>query len=65
VYKPLRRFKLKRNPRSGHVTWLNRHTVYDGKLLSMTGRLVRLYAPNHMEQQQHVDVSYDLVIPVP
>jgi hypothetical protein len=61
----LRHFKLKRTPRSGRVTWLNRHTVYDGKLLSMTGRVVRLYAPNHMEQQQHVDVSYDSVIPVP
>lgn len=64
MHRPLRRFKLKRTPRSGHVTWLNRNTVYDGKLLSMTGRLVRLYAPNHMEQQQHVDVSYDSVIPV-
>lgn len=62
---PLRRFRLKANRRAGHVTWLNRHTVYEGQLLSMTGRLVRLYAPNHMEQQQHVDLSYDWVIPVP
>ena len=61
----LRRFKLKANRSAGHVTWLNRHTVYEGRLLSMTARLVRLYAPNHMEQQQHVDLSYDWVIPVP
>jgi hypothetical protein len=65
VHTPLRRFKLKVNRGSSHITWLNRHTVYEGKLLSMTGRLVRLYAPNHMEQQQHVDLSYDWVIPVP
>jgi hypothetical protein len=61
----LRRFKLKANRSAGRVTWLNRHTVYEGRLLSLTGRLVRLYAPNHMEQQQHVDLSYDWVIPVP
>jgi hypothetical protein len=46
------------------VSWLNRHTVYEGKLLSMVGRTVRLYAPNPMEQQQHVDLPYDWVISV-
>lgn len=61
---PMRHFKLKVNRSVGHVTWLNRHTVYEGKLISMTNRIVRLYAPNHMEQQQHVDLSYDWVIPV-
>lgn len=61
---PLRRFKLKTNRRNSRVTWLNRHTVYEGKLLSMTGRVVRLFAPNPMEQQQHVDVSYDWLIAV-
>lgn len=62
---PVRRFKLKVNRYSGHATWLNRHTVYEGKLLSMTGRIVRLFAPNPAERQQHVDLSYDWVIPVP
>jgi hypothetical protein len=61
---PLRRFKLKTNRSSSRVTWLNRHTVYEGKLLSMTGRVVRLFAPNPMERQQHVDVSYDWLIAV-
>lgn len=46
------------------MTWLNRHTVYEGKLLSLVGRMVRLYAPNPLEQQQHVDLPYDWVISV-
>jgi hypothetical protein len=62
---PVRRFKLKVNRNGGPVTWLNRHTIYEGKLLSMTGRVVRLYAPNPMEQRQHVDLSYDWVTSVP
>ena len=37
---PIRHFKLKVNRSGGHVTWLNRHTVYEGKLLSMTARTV-------------------------
>lgn len=61
---PLRHFKLKVNRRSSQVSWLNRHTIYEGKLLSMTARVVRLYAPNPMEHQQHVDLSYDWVVPV-
>ncbi len=64
MHTPIRHFKLKVNRSGGHVTWLNRHTVYEGKLLSMTARTVRLYAPNPMEHQQHVDLSYDWVIPV-
>jgi hypothetical protein len=62
---PIRHFKLKVNHKNASVTWLNRYTVYEGKLLSMTGRVVRLFAPNPMELRQHVDVSYDWVTPVP
>lgn len=62
---PVRRFKLKVNRNDGRVPWLNRHTIYEGKLLSMTGRVVRLYAPDPMEQRQHVDLSYDWVTSVP
>lgn len=61
---PIRYFKLKANRSNRHVMWLNRHTVYEGKLLSMTNRVVRLFAPNPMERQPHVDLSYDWVIPV-
>lgn len=61
---PIRHFKLKANRSAKRVTWLNRHTVYEGKLLSLVGRTVRLYAPNPMEQQQHVDLPYDWVISV-
>jgi hypothetical protein len=60
----IRRFKLKDHRGKSRVTWLNRHTVYEGKLISMTSRIVRLYAPNVMEREQHVDVSYDWVTPV-
>jgi hypothetical protein len=62
---PIRHFRLKANRRTNSVTWLNRDTVYEGKLLSMSGRIVRLFAPNPMELRQHVDMSYDWVIPVP
>jgi hypothetical protein len=61
---PMRRFKLKANRSGGHVTWLNRHTVYEGKLMSMTARIVRLFPPSPMERPQHVDISYDWVTPV-
>jgi hypothetical protein len=46
------------------VKWLNRKTVYEGKLVSMTNRVVRLFAPDPTDQQPHVDLSYDWVIPV-
>jgi hypothetical protein len=62
---PVRHFKLKTNRSGRSATWLNRHTVYEGRLLSMTARTVRLYAPNPAERQQHIDLSYDWVIPVP
>ena len=60
----MRRFKLKKSTNLARVTWLDRKTVYEGKLVSMTRRVVRLYAPNTMEPQQHVDISYDWVTPV-
>jgi hypothetical protein len=46
------------------VTWLHRDSIYEGKLLSMTNRTVRLYAPETVDQRPHVDVSYDWLIPV-
>jgi hypothetical protein len=61
----MRRFMLKKTTNLSRADWLNRKTVYEGKLISMTARVVRLYAPNPTEQQQHVDLSYDWVIPVP
>jgi S-adenosylmethionine:diacylglycerol 3-amino-3-carboxypropyl transferase len=61
---PARYFKLRANRSDRRVAWLNRHTVYQGKLISMTGRIVRLFAPNPAEHQQYVDLSYDWVIPV-
>lgn len=60
----IRRFMLKKNAVLGRAKWLDRKTVYEGKLISMTSRVVRLFAPNVTDQQQHVDLSYDWVIPV-
>jgi hypothetical protein len=60
----MRRFKLKKSVSLGKAKWLDRKTIYEGKLISMTARVVRLFAPNPMEPQQHVDLSYDWVIPV-
>ena len=61
---PVRRFKLKGSRNYARVPWLNRHTVYEGMLISMTSRIVRLYAPDPVEPRRHVDVSYDWVTPV-
>jgi hypothetical protein len=60
----MRRFKLKKS-RNVRVTWLDTKTVYEGKLLSMTGRVIRLYAPDPADVHPHVDLAYDWVIPVP
>jgi hypothetical protein len=60
----MRRFMLKKQARLGGAEWLDRKTVYEGKLISMTSRVVRLFAPDPTQQQQHLDVSYDWVIPV-
>ena len=46
------------------VKWLNRQTVYEGKLMSMAFRVVRLFAPDPADAQPHVDVSYDWLTPV-
>jgi hypothetical protein len=59
----MRRFKLKKG-RNVRVAWLDTKTVYEGKLLSMTARVVRLYAPDPNDAHQHVDLSYDWVTPV-
>ncbi len=61
---PARHFKLKANRSGVRVKWLNRNTVYEGKLISMTNRVVRLFAPDPADLQPHVDLSYDWVIPV-
>jgi hypothetical protein len=59
-----RYFKFKKNRFPRTVEWLNRDSVYEGKLISMTNRVVRLYAPETTERRLHLDVSYDWLIPV-
>lgn len=59
-----RYFKFKKNRCPRSVEWLHRDTVYEGKLLSMTARLVRLYPPEQAEGRRHFDVSYDWLIPI-
>ena len=59
----MRRFMLKKG-RSAKVEWLDTKTVYEGKLMSMTARVVRLYAPNPEDARPHIDLSYDWVTPV-
>lgn len=61
---PVRYFRLKTDRTGGRVKWLNRKTVYEGKLISMTNRVVRLFAPDPTDSRKHVDVSYDWVTPV-
>jgi hypothetical protein len=61
-----RRFMLKKSAGSHfRVEWLNRTTVYDGQLVSMTNRVVRLFAPDPKDSHPHVDISYDWVVPMP
>jgi hypothetical protein len=60
----MRRFMLKKNANLSRAKWLHRKTVYEGKLMSMTARVVRLFAPDSEAQPRHVDLSYDWVIPV-
>jgi hypothetical protein len=60
----MRRFKLKKNTQARGAEWLNRETVYEGKLMSETERVVRLFAPDGEERRQHVDLPYEWVIPV-
>ena len=60
----MRHFMLKKTSPPSRADWLNRKTVYEGKLISMTSRVVRLYAPDPTAQYPHMDLSYDWVIPV-
>lgn len=60
----VRHFKLKKSRSSSRVKWLNRETIYEGKLLSMTGRTVRLFAPNPADERPYLDISYDWLVPV-
>lgn len=60
----MRRFMLKKNANLSGASWLDRKTVYEGKLMSMTARVVRLFPPDPAAQRRHVDLSYDWVIPV-
>ncbi|MDH4044192.1 MAG: hypothetical protein OEY20_13795 [Gemmatimonadota bacterium] len=59
----MRRFMLKKG-KSARVTWLDTKTIYEGKLISMTARVVRLYAPDPADSRPHIDLSYDWVTPV-
>jgi len=60
----MRHFMLKKKAILARAKWLNRTTVYEGKLISMVSRVVRLYAPDPADTQPHVDLSYDWVTPV-
>lgn len=60
----MRRFMLKKSTPATRFEWLNKKTVYEGKLISMTSRVVRLYAPDPSARYPHVDLSYDWVTPV-
>ena len=62
--RPTRRFMLKKTSPTTEPMWLNKKTVYEGKLISMASRVVRLYAPDQTEKYPHVDLSYDWVNPV-
>jgi hypothetical protein len=61
----VRHFMLKKpTETTRRVAWLNRTTVYEGTLISMTARVVRLFAPDPSDARPHVDLSYDWVTPV-
>jgi hypothetical protein len=60
----MRRFMLKKNAKLGGAAWLDRKTVYEGQLRSMTERVVRLFAPDPTDTRKHIDLSYDWVTPV-
>lgn len=59
-----RHFKLKKNRSASNAKWLKRDTIYEGKLLSMTGRTVRLFAPDPADGRPYIDISYDWLVPV-
>jgi hypothetical protein len=60
----MRRFMLTKNTEARGAEWLNRETVYEGKMIATASRVVRLFAPDLANQRQHVDLPYDWVIPV-
>ena len=59
-----RYFKFKKSRCPRHVKWLDRNGTYEGELISMTTRTVRLFAPDPTVSPRQVDVSYDWLIPV-
>ena len=61
---PNRRFMLKKKYTNHGVSWLAKNTIYDGQLISMTNRVVRLFSPGPAEERRFVDLSYDWVTPV-
>ena len=60
----MRRFVLNKKAKLKSAEWLDRKTIYEGKLISMTNRVVRLYAPDPAADRPHLDMSYDWVTPV-
>ena len=60
-----RYFKFKKNRCPRNVTWLKGDTVYEGELLSMTARTVRLFDSDASGLRRQADVSYDWLIPMP
>ncbi|KPK65910.1 MAG: hypothetical protein AMS21_03520 [Gemmatimonas sp. SG8_38_2] len=48
----MRRFMLNKNATLSGASRLDRKTVYEGKLMSMTVRVVRLFAPDPTAQER-------------
>ena len=60
----MRRFMLNKKAILRGAVWLDRTSIYEGKLISMTARTVRLFAPDATADRKHVDMSYDWVVPM-
>lgn len=58
------RVKLMKNTQARGADWLNRDTVYEGKVVSTVPRVVRVYAPDPAEQRPYVDLPYKWLVPV-
>ena len=65
IDQPLRQFTVKRSRSSHRVKWLKPGRILEGRLLSMTNRTVRLFAPDPWDPKTYVDVPYDWLIPTP
>ena len=65
IDQPLRQFTVKRSRSSHRVKWLKPGRILEGRLLSMTNRTVRLFAPDPWDPRTYVDVPYDWLIPTP